>query len=214
MSSRQPVLTSSLPVFLKFALKNYLILALLLNRSFSLGSVPVQWKLANISPFHKANARDLVDNYRSISLVSIPGKCQERIVYSAIYYSAFLSDWQHGFVKGRSTASQLILTHHKWAKALGEGHQVDVVFLDFSKAFHRYFHFKLQQGDEETGVLFLYRRKLEKIKQKERSRLPAHITNIGMPIAKNMEWPSCLEYLVAASSFIGVKNNENDLKKN
>ena len=90
-------------------------LALLLNRSFSLGRVPVQWKLANISPFHRANARDLVDNYRSISLLSIPGKCQERIVYSAVYsyVSAFLSDWQHGFVKGRSTASQLILTHHK-----------------------------------------------------------------------------------------------------
>ena len=117
-------------------------LALLFNRSFSLGRVPAQWKLANISPVHKANERDLVDNYRSISLLSIPGKCQERIVYSAIYshVSAYLSDWQHGFVKGRSTATQLILTHHKWARALDEGHQVDVVFLDFSKAFDRVPH--------------------------------------------------------------------------
>ena len=117
-------------------------LALLYNRSFSVGRVPVQWKLANISPVHKANERDRVDNYRSISLLSIPGKCQERIVYSAIYshVSAYLSDWQHGFVKGRSTATQLILTHHKWAKALDEGHQVDVVFLDFSKAFDRVSH--------------------------------------------------------------------------
>ena len=47
--------------------------------------------------------------------------------------------------------------------------------------------FKLQQGDEETGVIFLHRGKLEKIEQKERSRLPAHITNIGMPMAKNIE---------------------------
>ncbi|XP_068739259.1 uncharacterized protein [Montipora capricornis] len=69
-------------------------------------------------------------------------KCQERIVYSAIYshVSAYLSDWQHGFVKGRSTATQLILTHHKWAKALDEGHQVDVGFLYFSKAFDRVPH--------------------------------------------------------------------------
>ena len=117
-------------------------LTLLFNRSFSLGKVPAQWKLANISPVHKANERELVDNYRSISLLSIPGKCQERIVHSVIYshVSAYLSEWQHGFVKGRSTATQLILTHHEWAKALDEGHQVDVVFLDFSKAFDRVSH--------------------------------------------------------------------------
>ena len=129
-------------------------LALLFNRSFSLGRVPVQWKLANILPVHKANERDLVDNYRSISLLSIPGKCQERIVYSAIYshVSAYLSDWQHGFVKGRSTATQLILTHHKWARALDEGRQVDVVFLDFSKAFDRVPHQALLHKLSNFGI--------------------------------------------------------------
>ena len=118
------------------------LLVLLFDRSFSLGRVPVQWKLAKISPVHKANRRDFVDNYRSISLLSIPGKCQECIVYSAIYshVSAYLSDWQHGFVKGRSTATQLILTHHMWAKALEKGHQVYVVFLDFPKPFDRVPH--------------------------------------------------------------------------
>ena len=47
----------------------------------------------------------LVENYRSISLLSIPGKCQEHIVHTVIIYShdsAYLTDWQHGFVKGRS----------------------------------------------------------------------------------------------------------------
>ena len=78
-----------------------------------------------------------MENYRSISVLSIQGKCQERIVHTAIYshVSTYLSDWQHGFVKGRSTATQLILTHHNWAKTLDEGRQVDVDFLDFSKAF-------------------------------------------------------------------------------
>ena len=64
------------------------------------------------------------------------------MVYSAIYshVSAYLLDWQHGFVKGRSTAAQLILTHHKWVKALDEGHQIDVVFLNFLQAFNRVPH--------------------------------------------------------------------------
>ena len=78
-----------------------------------------------------------MENYRSISVLCIQGKCQERIVRTAIYsfVSAYLSDWQHGFVKGRSTATQLILTHHNWAKTLYERHQVDVDFSDFCKAF-------------------------------------------------------------------------------
>ena len=57
-------------------------LALLFNRSFSLGRVPEQWKLANITAVFKANERDLVENYRSLALLSIPGKCQERIVHT------------------------------------------------------------------------------------------------------------------------------------
>ena len=33
--------------------------------------------------------------------------------------------------------THLILTHHYWARALDEGCQVDVAFLDVSKAFYR-----------------------------------------------------------------------------
>ena len=58
-----------------------------------------------------------------------------------------------------------------------------------------YFHFKLQQGNEETRVIFLCPGKLEKIKQKERNRLPAYVTNVGMPMVKKIEWTRCLEYL-------------------
>ena len=63
-------------------------------------------------------------------------------MYNAIYshVSSYLSEWQHGFVKGRSCESQLVLTHHQWARALDEGRQVDVAFLDFSKAFDRVSH--------------------------------------------------------------------------
>ena len=72
-------------------------------------------------------------------LFPTPAKCLERIVHSAIYdhVSPFLTEWQHGFIKGRSCETQLILTHHQWATALDNGRQVDVVFLDFSKAFDK-----------------------------------------------------------------------------
>ena len=38
----------------------------------------------NVTPVFKADAKDVVENYRSISLLSIPSKCQERIVYNAV----------------------------------------------------------------------------------------------------------------------------------
>ena len=93
-------------------------------------------------------------NYRSISLLPIPAKCLERIVHSAIYdhVSPFSTEWQHGFVKGRSCETQLILTHHQWATALDQGRQVDVVFLDFSKAFDKVNHAVLLQKLCNFGI--------------------------------------------------------------
>ena len=84
----------------------------------------------------------------------------------------------------------------------------------------RYFHFTLQQSDDETRVIFLSWGKLEKIKQNERDRLPAYVTDVGMPMAKNIEGTSCLDpqrrmsSSIATLSFIGFKNNESDWKKN
>ena len=59
-------------------------------------------------------------------------------IYSHV--SPYLREWRQRFVKGRSCETQLVLTHHQWAKALDEGRQVNVAFLDFSKAFDRVSH--------------------------------------------------------------------------
>ena len=61
-------------------------------------------------------------------------------------------EWQHGFIKGRSCETQLILTHHQWATALDKGRQVDVVFLDFSKAFDKVNHAVLLQKLCNFGI--------------------------------------------------------------
>ena len=129
-------------------------LAHLFNLSLRTGKMPTLWKSANITPIHKGDSRELVTNYRSISLLPIPAKCLERIVHSVIYdhVSPFLSEWQHGFVKGRSCETQLILTHQQWATALDQGRQVDVVFLDFSKAFDKVNHAVLLQKLCNFGI--------------------------------------------------------------
>ena len=129
-------------------------LAHLFNLSLRTGKMPTLWKSANIKPIHKGDSKELVTSYRSISLLPIPAKCLERIVHSAIYdhVSPFLTEWQHGFIKGRSCETQLILTHHQWATALDKGRQVDVVFLDFSKAFDKVNHAVLLQKLCNFGI--------------------------------------------------------------
>ena len=108
------------------------------NLSFKSRKVPALWKRADVTPVFKGNTKDVVENYRSISLLSIPSKCQERIVYNAVYshVASYLTDCQRGFVRGRSCATQLALSHHQWLKALDEDKQVDVVFLDFDRVAH------------------------------------------------------------------------------
>ena len=117
-------------------------LSMLFNLSFKQGRLPKLWKSANITPIHKDGDREPVENYRGISLLTISGNCQERIVYNAIYDQAirFIHDSHHGFLTGRSCTTQLLLVHHDWFKVLDKTGQVDVVFIDFSKAFNRVCH--------------------------------------------------------------------------
>ena len=78
-----------------------------------------------------------MENYRGISLRSIIGKCQERIVYNAIYNQviSFVHDSHREFLTGRSCTTQLLLVHHDWFKVWDKSGRVDVVFIDFTKAF-------------------------------------------------------------------------------
>ena len=112
-------------------------LSMLYNLSFMKSRVPTLWKHANISPIHQDGKREPVEHYRGISLLSITGKCQERLVYNAIFGQVieFVHSSHHGLLRGRSCTTQLLLVHHDWAMALDNGGQVDEVFIDFAKAF-------------------------------------------------------------------------------
>ena len=57
----------------------------LFNLSFRLGVVPQEWKRANITPVFKSDNKNLVENYLSVSLLSVISKCQEKLIYNAIF---------------------------------------------------------------------------------------------------------------------------------
>lgn len=103
--------------------------------------------LAFVIPILKSGAASSVANYRPISLTSTCGKLLEHIV--AAHIRPFLSehrlldDKQHGFRRGLSTTTQLVEVVHNFAEVLNRRGQVDVIFLDFQKAFDKVNHRKL-----------------------------------------------------------------------
>jgi hypothetical protein len=135
-------------------------LCLLFQKSLDLGVVPQSWKLANITPVHKNGSKLSPNNYRGISLTSVLCKLLERIVGAHIYNhlicNNILSKNQHGFVPRRSTTTNLLETMDIITGSLNEGLGVDVIYLDFIKAFDRVAHARLVlklRGIGLTGML-------------------------------------------------------------
>ena len=64
----------------------------------------------------------------------------------------YLNDKQHGFRKGRSCETQLALAVNDIARVLDDKGQVDVIIMDFSKAFDTVPHERLLAKLKHAGV--------------------------------------------------------------
>jgi hypothetical protein len=131
-------------------------LSILLNKSFELAKVPKIWKEANLSPIFKKDDKSLVSNYRPISLLSCVGKIQERVVFQKIYKYLKINNlltWRNsGFKELDSAMNQLLFITDKIHKALEEGKEICLVFLDVSKAFDRVWHSGLLHKARCMGI--------------------------------------------------------------
>ena len=136
------------PALLKFlAVDIAPILTLIFKHSLNTGGVPLDWKHANVVPVFKKGDKKAPLNYRPISLTSVSSKVIEHIIAHNIRdyldQNNILSETQHGFRKKHSCESQLIHTISDLANFNNLNTQVDVLVLDFSKAFDTVSHDKL-----------------------------------------------------------------------
>ncbi|KAK9496777.1 hypothetical protein O3M35_012971 [Rhynocoris fuscipes] len=111
-------------------------LTFLFNFSLSYGIVPDVWKVSFVNPVFKCGSRDNVKNYRPISMLCPIAKVFDSLVYDLIYpLTSSIIPEQHGFVKNRSTTTNLLIYQTTIFNACNENFIVDSIHTDFSKAF-------------------------------------------------------------------------------
>ena len=126
------------------------------RKSLDEAEVPRLWKEAEIVPIHKGGSKAVMANFRPVALTSIMCKVLEKILCSAIL--AFLTTHnlimpqQHGFVRGRSCQTNILLCPEKWTELIDSGKSVDVAYFDYTKAFDKVSHRLLLVKLKANGI--------------------------------------------------------------
>ncbi|GAB0207557.1 mitochondrial enolase superfamily member 1 [Grus japonensis] len=114
-------------------------LSIIFERSWRTGEVPEDWRKGNVTLVFRKGKKEDPGNYRPVSLTSIPEKVMEQLILGVINKHVeekkVIGSGQHGFTKGKSCLTNLIAFYDGMIGWVDEGRAVDVVYLDFSKAF-------------------------------------------------------------------------------
>ena len=146
------------PQFIK-SMSCYLILPLklLFQKSIDSAVIPDDWRKGIIIPIYKNNNEPTdAASYRPICLTSVVCKLLERIIHSYfiqyLNFNNLISEMQHGFLKSKSTTTNLLQSLNDWTKSLDAKTPVDVIYIDLAKAFDSVSHPKLIHKLQKIGV--------------------------------------------------------------
>ena len=132
--------------------------------------------MANIISVHKNEEKNIVRNYRPISLLPIFAKVFERLLFNPLFAHFHDNDLftkcQSGFMPGDSCVSQIISLVHEIQSSFDCNPPVDsrAIFLDISEAFDKVWHqgllSKLKSYGAEGSLFCLLGNYLENRKQR------------------------------------------------
>ena len=131
-------------------------LSMIFNKSLTFGKVPNEWKLANVTPIFKKGDKSQPKNYRPISLTSVACKLMETLIRDKLVNfleeNKIIKDSQHGFRNKRSCLTNLLDFYSDVYNMYDDTRAVDVIYLDFQKAFDKVPHIRLLSKIHGHGI--------------------------------------------------------------
>ena len=131
-------------------------LAYLFNVSLESGSIPDDWKKADVTAIFKKGSRSDPENYRPISLTCLTCKVLESLIRDQLvaYFDDYnlYTEGQFGFRKKRSCVLQLLKVIDKLLGLIDNGNSVDIIYFDFRKAFDTVPHERLLIKLQRYGI--------------------------------------------------------------
>jgi len=131
-------------------------LSIIFERSWRTGEVPEDWRKATVTAIFKKGKKEDPGNYRPVSLTSMRGKVMEQLILEVMIKQMeekkVIRSSQHGFIKGKSCLTSLIAFYDGRTGCVDDGRVMDVVYLDFSKAFNTVSHNILLEKLRKCGL--------------------------------------------------------------
>ena len=116
-------------------------MCLIWRASLDTGIIPQIAKTSIITPIFKDGDKLIPKNYRPVALTSHLIKVFEKVLRNAIVKhiedNNLLNPNQHGFRSGHSCLSQLVQHYDQITQHMENGKNIDVIYLDFAKAFDK-----------------------------------------------------------------------------
>ena len=148
-------------------------LTLIINQSLHNGIFPEKLKIGKIIPIFKKGSKNLIENYRPISLLPSISKIFERVIFDQLsnHFSSnkYFYDRQYGFRKSHSTEYATLEFINKIISYMDSGNTPIAMYLDLSKAFdtidHNILLHKLNYYGIENNNLSLFKSYLQNRQQ-------------------------------------------------
>jgi len=138
---------------------------IIFKTSLESGILPQKWKSANVVPIFKKRTRNYRANYCPVSLTSVPCKVMESLIKEKLVEFLekhnIISNSQHGFMSGKSYLTNLLESLECWTKALDDGYGLDIIYLDYRKAFDNVPHKRLIKKLKTYGITGCLRKWIE-----------------------------------------------------
>jgi len=116
------------------------------------GILPYDWKMSIIVPLHKRGDKEMVSNYRGISLLCSAYKVYAEIVRNRLEIEAerrnLIPESQAGFRKGRATLDNIYVLNHVMQRETrqgGEDGKIYLFFVDLKAAFDKVDRIRLRE---------------------------------------------------------------------